>query len=226
MCGRYTLAAGPEFIGPYFDIEGPLPDFKTSYNITPGGDVPVIWQAPGGGRACSLMHWGLIPHWAKEPTTKYKMINAKAETLTERPAFRSAFKHHRCLIPASGFYEWQADKDGKQPYYIYPKSGDLLAFAGLWEYWEGDHVINSCTIITTTANSTVASIHERMPAIIMQEQFDTWLDPDVEDTRFLQDWLLPVKQDTLQLHAISKAVNNPANDNPGLIEPAFTDNQT
>lgn len=219
MCGRYTLAAGPEYIGNYFDLDGPLPDFRPSYNISPGGDVPVVWQAPGNGRACSMMHWGLIPHWAKQPSTKYRMINAKAETLGDRPAFRSAFQHRRCLIPASGFYEWKAMNGGKQPYYIQPSNTVLFAFAGLWEYWEGDHTVNSCTIITTAANQHVAAIHDRMPALIARQHFAAWLDPNYNETSSLQDWLLPDEHIELEIHPVSKAVNNPATDNQGLIEP-------
>lgn len=219
MCGRYTLAAGPEYIADYFDIDGPLCEFRTSYNISPGGDVPVVWQAPADGRACSLMHWGLIPHWAKEPSTRYRMINAKAETLTERPAYRSAFRHRRCLIPASGFYEWKPAAHGKQPWYIRPAGPGLFAFAGLWEYWEGDHTINSCTIITTPASKAIAAIHDRMPALMSREHFTAWLDPGYQDTSVLQQWLQPDDDIELEMYPVSKAVNNPATDNPGLIEP-------
>ncbi len=219
MCGRYTIAAGAEFIGPYFDIEGPLPEFHPSYNVTPGSDAPVIWQAPADGRACSLMHWGLIPHWAKEPSSKYKMINAKAETLAERPAYRSAYKHRRCLIPTSGFYEWHSEAHGKQPYFIRMKQAPLFAFAGLWEYWEGEHTINSFTIITTPANELVGKIHERMPAIMLAENYNTWLDPNFGDESVLQELLQPVDSALLQMYAVSTAVNNPINDSADLIKP-------
>jgi putative SOS response-associated peptidase YedK len=219
MCGRYTLAAGPEYISEYFGLESPLPDFQPSYNISPGGDVPVIWQAPADGRACSMMHWGLIPHWAKEPSTKYRMINAKAETLDERPAYRSAFRHRRCLIPASGFYEWKAEPNGKQPYYIQPANAELFAFAGLWEYWEGNHTINSCTIITIPANHSIAAIHDRMPGLIARQHFSTWLDPNFNETPALQALLLPDENIDVKIHPVSKTVNNPATDNPELIEP-------
>lgn len=218
MCGRYTLAAGPEYIADYFHLDGPIADFQPSWNITPGGDVPVICQAPDDGRTCSLMHWGLIPHWAKKRNTKYKMINAKAETLTTRPAYREAYKHRRCLIPASGFYEWHADSQGKQPYYIHSKSNGLLAFAGLWEYWEGVHIINSCTIITTQANSLIHSIHDRMPVIIDQENYDSWLDPHNTDTNTLVSLLGSCDETLLDFHRISTAVNNPAHDNPALTD--------
>lgn len=218
MCGRYTLAAGPEYITDYFHIDGPIPKFHPSWNITPGGDVPVICQAPDDGRACSLMHWGLIPHWAKERNAKYKMINAKAETLSTRPAYRDAYKHRRCLIPASGFYEWHTDSQGKQPYYIHCKDNGLLAFAGLWEYWEGEHLINSCTIITTEANALIQSIHDRMPVIIDRENYDSWLNPYNTDTNELIKLLGPCDINLLNFYRISTAVNNPAHDNRALID--------
>lgn len=218
MCGRYTLAAGPKYIADYFKVDGPMPEFKPSWNITPGGDIPVICQAPEDGRTCSLMHWGLIPHWAKEPDSKYKMINAKAETLSQRPAYRDAYKHRRCIIPANGFYEWHTTAQGKQPYYIHRRDDGLLAFAGLWEYWEKEHIINSCTIITTTANSSIQSIHDRMPVIISPENFDTWLDPHNTETNNLSDLLAPCDNKLLEPYRISTAVNNPAHDKPELLD--------
>lgn len=218
MCGRFTLAAGPEFIAEYFHIDGPIPDFQPSWNITPGGDIPVICELPGDGRGCSLMHWGLIPHWAKEPESKFKMINAKAETLSQRPAYRDAYKHRRCIIPASGFYEWQATAHGKQPFYIHPKDKGLLALAGLWEYWEGEHVINSCTIITTDANPLLQSIHDRMPVILAEEDHAVWLDLHNTDTVVLSSMLAPCDPDSLEIYPVSPAVNNPVHDGPALTE--------
>lgn len=218
MCGRYTLAAGPEFIAEYFHIDGSIPAFQPSWNITPGGDIPVICELPGNGRSCSLMHWGLIPHWAKQPESKYKMINAKAETLTQRPAYRDAYKHRRCLIPASGFYEWQTTAQGKQPYYIHLKDDGLLAFAGLWEYWEGEHLINSCTIITTDANPLLQSIHDRMPVIVAEQDHAMWLAPQNTDTEALNSLIGPCDADLLNMHRVSPAVNNPAHDSAALIQ--------
>lgn len=218
MCGRFTLAAGPEYIAEYFQIDGPIPEFQSCWNITPGGDIPVICQAPDDGRTCSLMHWGLIPHWAKTRNAKYKMINAKAETLSTRPAYRDAYKHRRCLIPASGFYEWHIETNGKQPYYVHRKDDGLLAFAGLWEYWEGEHIINSCTIITTEANSLIQSIHDRMPVIIEQNNYDKWLNPHNTDMNQLVKLLSPGDVPLLEYYRISTAVNNPAHDNQALID--------
>ena len=218
MCGRFTLAAGPEFIADYFHIDGPIPEFQPSWNITPGVDIPVICELPGNERTCSLMHWGLIPHWAKEPDSKYKMINAKAETLNQRPAYRDAYKHRRCLIPANGFYEWQATPQGKQPYYIHRKDGGLLAFAGLWEYWEGEHIINSCSIITTEANPLLQAIHDRMPVILTEPKHAVWLDPRNTDTHMLDPLVLHCDSGLLDMYRVSTAVNNPAHDGPTLTD--------
>ncbi len=219
MCGRYTLAAGPQYIADYFRIDGPVPDFQPCWNITPGGDIPVICESPGNGRTCAMMHWGLIPHWARQPDSKYQMINAKMETLNQRPAFRDAYKHRRCLIPASGFYEWQSTAQGKQPYYIHRQDGCLLALAGLWEYWEGEHIINSCTIITTEANTLLRSIHDRMPVILEEKDHMMWLESHDTDTHSLASLLRPCKPDFLELYRVSTAVNNPAHDGPTLTRP-------
>ena len=216
MCGRFTLAAGPEFIADYFHIDGPIPEFQPSWNITPGGDIPVICELPGNGRSCSLMHWGLVPHWAKEPDSKYKMINAKAETLNQRPAYRDAYKHRRCLIPANGFYEWQATPQGKQPYYIHRRDEGLLTFAGLWEYWEGEHLINSCTIITTKANPLLQTIHDRMPVILTEPDYATWLNPGNTDPNLVDPLVRPCDSELLDMYPVSTAVNNPAHDGPEL----------
>ena len=218
MCGRYTLAAGPEFIAEYFQIDGPIPEFQPSWNITPDGYIPVICELPGNGRSCSLMHWGLIPHWAKEPNSKYKMINAKAETLKQRPAYRDAYKHRRCLIPANGFYEWQATPQGKKPYYIHRQDEGLLAFAGLWEYWEGEHLINSCTIITTKANPLLQTIHDRMPVILTEPDHAAWLNTRNTDTHLLDPLVRPCNSDLLEMYPVSTAVNNPAHDGPELTD--------
>ena len=219
MCGRFILDANPELIETYFELDHPAPPFQTSYNIPPASDVPVVWQMPDDGRACSIMHWGLIPHWAKTSTSKYKMINAKAETLAEKPAFKKAYQQRRCLIPTTGFYEWHATAQGKQPYFIGLKDHGLFAFAGLWEYWEGEHTINSFTIITTVANHQLAEIHERMPVIIEPENFSRWLNPENQDTDKLNALLLPTETGNFQLYPVGTEVNNPRHDIPDLITP-------
>ena len=219
MSGRFILDTSPELIESYFELDHPAPAFQPSWNIPPNSDVPVVWQLPDDGRACSLMHWGLIPHWAKTTTSKYKMINAKAETLTEKPAFHSAYQQRRCLVPTTGFYEWHATTHGKQPYYIGMQDHGLFAFAGLWEYWEGERTINSFTIITTVANKLIAGIYERMPVIIDKADFAVWLDPANQDTKQLDTLLLPNDQAAMQIYLVSSEVNNPRHDTARLIEP-------
>lgn len=219
MCGRFTLDTTPQLVEYYFELANPAPVFQASYNIPPNSNVPVIWQMPDDGRVCSLMHWGLIPHWAKTTTSKYKMINAKAETLTEKPAFRLAYQQRRCLIPTTGFYEWHATAHGKQPYFIGMEDKGLFAFAGLWEYWEGTQTINSFTIITTVANKLIADIHERMPVIIDKSDFDTWLDPANQDIALLNNLLIPGEIAALRMYPVSTEVNNPRHDAAALMKP-------
>ena len=217
MCGRFTLNTTPELIESYFELDHPAPNFLPSWNIAPNSHVPIIWQMPDDGRACSFMHWGLVPHWAKTTSSKYKMMNAKAETLSEKPAFRDAYKKRRCLIPATGFYEWHATAQGKQPYYIGLKDQGLFAFAGLWEYWEGEQTLNSFTIITTVANSLLADIHERMPVIINRSDYQKWLDPTNHSDKQLNSLLMPNESVALHKHPVSSEVNNPRHDKSTLI---------
>ncbi len=222
MCGRYTITAGPEFIAEWFGLDGPVPDYTPSYNVTPGSDVPVITR-PADLRTGALMRWGLVPHWSKAPKTRYSLINAKAETLTEKPAWRGPFRHRRCLVPATGFYEWQPTAHGKQPWYIRPAREPLFAFAGLWDYWEGEHLLNSFAIVTVPANAAVAPIHERMPAILAPADYDRWLDPHQTDTDALRALLTSPPPDTLEAYPISTRVNNPRHDSPELIRPLAED---
>lgn len=217
MCGRFTIAAGAEFIGQYFEIETGIPDITPTWNATPSSDLPVV-HAQLGQRQCQLMHWGLIPSWLKAPDSKFKMINAKAETLEEKPSYRTAFKSRRCLIPISGFYEWQQQKDGKQPWYMTHENEELMAFAGLWEVWKGERIIQSFTIITKDANETMAKIHHRMPVILPATSFDQWLDPDNKDTQSLSTLMLNASV-TLKLQRVGKAVNNPRHNTSELIQP-------
>lgn len=219
MCGRYTLAAKRRQIMEHFAIEARLPEFAPSYNISPAQSIPVVWQLAEAGRQLSLMHWGLIPHWLKTPESRFRMINARAETLAARPAYRDAFRHRRCLIPADGFYEWQAGATGKRPYYFCLPDHGLFAFAGLWEYWEGEHGIYSCTLVTTRANAALAPIHDRMPVIIPRERYAEWLDPGGTDVRQLQALLQPAPDALLQAYPVGVEVNRPDHDSPELIRP-------
>ena len=207
MCGRYTLHSKLKDI---LDKTAAVAntDISNSYNITPSSTIPVVRHQDK--RELVNCHWGLIPHWTKDK--KYKPINARAETINEKPFFRDAFKKKRCLIPGNGFYEWQGSKGHKQPYYIKLQDEEIFAFAGLWERWESnDQIIESCTIITTEANETMAPIHHRMPVIINSSDYDQWLEQGGKDL------LVPYAGDMIS-YLVSKKVNSPDNDGSELIQ--------
>ncbi|MFQ3673311.1 MAG: SOS response-associated peptidase [Aggregatilineales bacterium] len=218
MCGRYTLAAAPEAIQQAFDLESVPSGLTPRYNIAPTQPIPVITnQSP---RALTFVTWGLIPSWAKDASMAAQLINARAETLAEKPSFRSAYKYRRCLVPADGFYEWMKDGKVKRPQYIYRRDHALFAFAGLWERWnspDGSEVL-SATIITTEPNATIAPLHHRMAVILDPSDYKIWLDPDA-DPAVLQALLRPAPDDLLALHEVSSAVNNARHDSPDMIEP-------
>jgi putative SOS response-associated peptidase YedK len=219
MCGRYSLHTHPEVIALYFKL-GLVPEITPRYNITPGTNILIVRQDPAKGRIADLYRWGLIPGWAKDPAIGNKLANARAETVAEKPSFRSAFKRWRCLIPASGFYEWKKLAGRKQPYYVRPVGADLFAFAGLTERWMGpDGPVHSCTIITTDANDSMRDIHDRMPVILAPEDHAAWLDPVNQATEKLKALLKPSPAKTMSAHPVSTRVNTPKNDEPALIEP-------
>jgi len=172
-----------------------------------------------GERVLEPMHWGLIPFWAESAHSRYRMINARAETVAEKPAYRQAYRHRRCLIPADGFYEWQ-EANGKQPYYIQRKDHEPLVFAGLWEHWDGPQgeCLDSCTIIVTLANTQLMAIHERMPLILPPQRWEVWLD-EKTPLATLQAMLIPYPGKDLTLFPVSRRVNNPRNDDEALIRP-------
>jgi putative SOS response-associated peptidase YedK len=220
MCGRYTLHADPAEIAATFDV-APPPHLAPRYNIAPTQPVPVV-LATAGERLFHLVNWGLVPSWARDPKMGARMINARAETVAEKPAFRAAFRRRRCLVPASGYYEWQAVPGGKQPWYIHPAATGCLAFAGIWEHWQGDGaVIESCAILTCAANTRLAPIHDRMPVIIEPADFARWLAAESAGPPPL-DLLRPAPADTLQLRAVGKRVNSPRHEGPDCIR-ALTD---
>ncbi len=223
MCGRFSQAAAPEDIAELFDLPvQAVPDYRPRYNLAPTQPALVLRRHPQTGeRELTFLTWGLVPSWAKDPTIGSRLINARAETLAEKPAFRAAFRRRRCLVPANGFFEWKKTGSGKQPYFIARKDGRPMAMAGLWEHWQSadGSVIESFTLITTEPNELVKQIHDRMPAILPRTAFDAWLDPD-EDVALLQDLLRhPVSAEELDAWPVSTAVNRPDNDDSSLIEP-------
>jgi len=218
MCGRFIMTVDFEMVKAAFRLRAQLYDLKPGFNIAPGQDIPVITNTPGG-REISPMRWGLIPHWAKDAKIGYKMINARAEKVGEKPAFKGAFRRRRCLIPASGFYEWKKEGRVKQPLLITLPGEKVFALAGIWEHWlaPGGSAVYSCSIITTAANRHLEGIHNRMPVILAGERdYEQWLSPD--DPLFLQHLLRPYEGDML-VYPVSARVNSPQDDDPGLIEP-------
>ena len=219
MCGRYTLTVPVEILAEEFGVTGPLPEVPPSYNIAPTQEVAAV-LADDGERRLEMLRWGLIPSWADDPGIGSRMINARSETVPEKPSFRRAFRERRCLILADGFYEWKRTNDGKQPYYIRMEGGRPFAFAGLWESWRGGREeIRSCTILTTEANDRVSNIHHRMPVILAPEDHGLWLDPDVREADPLLPLLAPYPDDVMEAYPVSRFVNRPANDDPRCVEP-------
>ncbi|MEP6900995.1 MAG: SOS response-associated peptidase [Actinomycetota bacterium] len=222
MCGRFTSKAKPEQIEKEFKVGKLNPKlFEPRFNIAPTQIINAILET-GGERIVSGLKWGLIPAWAKDDSIGSKMINARAETLAEKPSFKNAFRSRRCIIPASGFYEWSKTSKGpKQPFYFYLKDKDVFGFAGLWEKWldkEAGELIETCTIITTEANKVLEPVHDRMPVILKPKDYDQWLDEKEKDTERLQNLLVPYSASEMASHAVSRAVNSPTSDSPELIE--------
>jgi putative SOS response-associated peptidase YedK len=209
MCGRFFLLTSKETLSERFAVE--VPALEARYNIAPSQPVPVVRaRADGRGRELALMRWGLIPSWAKDISIGMHTINARAETVAEKPAFRNAFRRRRCLVPADGFYEWMKVGKEKQPYAIRPVDYQPLAFAGLWEYWEaaGGQAIESMTIITTRANELLKPLHERMPAILPPEHHAFWLDPRRDDPQESLPLLSAYPEEKLTLYRVSSYVSN------------------
>ncbi|WP_416672825.1 SOS response-associated peptidase [Egbenema bharatensis] len=225
MCGRFTLTQSGETIARMFDLEE-VPTIPPRYNIAPTQPIAVIRSSTPPGtqqpeREFTYLTWGLVPSWAKDPGIGARMINARAETVAEKPSFRAAFKRRRCLILADGFYEWQRSPEGKQPYYFHLNHHEPFAFGGLWEHWENGNgdVIESCTILTTTANDVLTPVHDRMPVILSPDGYDLWLDPTVETHQDLPTLLRPYADDAMVRYPVSSTVNNPRHDRPECIHP-------
>ena len=221
MCGRFSLAANTKKLVEAF-ADYAVPDELTPrYNIAPSQAVAVI--ANNDRHKIELFQWGLIPSWAKDPQIGNRMINARAETLADKPSFKNAYKRRRCLVLADGFYEWKQETGSKTktPMYIRLASGEPFAFAGLWESWHGpeDSHVLSCTIITTTPNELLAQIHNRMPVILPAAVYEQWLDPAERGPEQLNGLLRPYPAAEMTAYPVSRLVNSPANDRPECIEP-------
>lgn len=219
MCGRYTLHTSMQVIANLFEVKAST-QFAPSYNVAPTQEVPVVRLNDEGRRELTMMRWGLVPFWAKDSKIGASLINARAETLNTKPAFRSAFERRRCLVVADGFFEWKKTAHNKQPYWIHFKSNEPFAFAGLFERWGvGEQQITSCTIITTTPNDLIADLHDRMPVILPRAVYDHWLDSSCNDPRSLSNLLLPIDPALMAAHPVSKVVNSAKTDSPACIEP-------
>lgn len=223
MCGRYTLRHTPDQVVMRFEVQQVAEASTERYNIAPSQPVAVVTQEEGT-RRLDAFAWGLVPFWAKDPAIGNRMINARAETLAEKPAFRATLTRRRCLIPSDGFYEWKKEDTRRQPYYIHRKDDELFAFAGLWDEWDqGDGTrLRSCTIITVAPNQLMAPIHDRMPAILRPDQEAAWLDMSLKDVPDILSLLNPYTVAALEALPVSKRVNRPGYDAPDCIE-AITD---
>ena len=221
MCGRFVQSSPVERYARMFGAAATV-ESAPRYNAAPTQPILAVRVAPSGMRELVPLRWGLIPAWSAGPDNRYSMINARAETVHQKPAYRDAFRRRRCLIPADGFYEWRQECSGREPYYIRLRDGEPFAFAGLWESWQqpGGERIDSCTIIVTEANELVRPIHDRMPVILPPESHTAWLDPDQRDPARLLPLLRPYPAQAMAAWRVSRRVNNPRHDGPDLIERA------
>jgi len=219
MCGRFTLMLSPELLSGIYKVPA-LSSIVPRYNIAPTQEILTVRQRGEGEYYLATARWGLIPHWSKDLAIGSKMINARSETVSEKPAFRQAIHSTRCIVPASGFYEWMMTPNGKLPYYITTRDGSPFSFAGIWELWKtpsGEHLETSA-ILTTAANSLMSQIHDRMPVILHQTEFDLWLDRTVNDPVALQQLYQPFPAELMQYWPVSTLVNSPKYHEPSCIE--------
>jgi len=219
MCGRFVRHSPIDRFVALFGATG-TSDIKSSYNIAPGSKILAARINSSGGRELATLKWGLVPPWSKEPKTEFSTINARAETIDQKPAYRSAFQNRRCLIPADGFYEWAKLPDGsKQPYFINLADDKPFAFAGIWERWERDGLLlDTCSIIVTESNELMRPIHDRMPVILSRDHYDAWMNPKQHETRILKNLLVPYPSKRMKAQRVSTRVNNPRNDDAELIQ--------
>ena len=219
MCGRYAITTAPEAMRSLFRYPD-QPNFPPRYNVAPTQPIPVV-RLIEGQRRFSLVRWGLTPSWVRDPRAFSLLINARGESVLDKPAFRAAMRYRRCLVPADGFYEWRREGERKRPYFVRLKAGGVMAFAGLWEAWSGPNgeEMETAAIVTTSANRSLQPIHDRMPVIVPPEAFDLWLDCRAFDANMAAALIAPAADDLLEVFEVSTAVNRTANDSPALIEP-------
>lgn len=224
MCGRFARYSLSRELERYFNALPPSFEIQPSYNVAPTQEIPVIVQHEDA-RHIQKRHWGLVPFWAKDISIGPRMINARVETLSSKPAFKAALKHRRCLIPANGFYEWKGEAENKQPYFICLPSGEPLAFAGLYEIWDDKEAppdvgpYKSCTIITMDASDSVKDIHDRMPLILQPEAFEEWLDPGNKEPAKIEELLTTRFVEDLKTYPVSKLVNRVENNSKDCMKP-------
>ena len=218
MCGRFSQKSPSKKVAEKFKVEE-VPPLLERYNVAPTQSVLGIRESRDR-REATYFRWGLVPSWAKDPTIGNKLINARAETVAEKPSFREPFARRRCLVPVDGFYEWSRRGERKQPFYFHMKDGEPFAIAGLWERWEGgDAPLVTCTLLTTGANELLAPHHDRMPVIVRPEDYELWLDAEVRRADLLTPLLRPYEHQEMRAYAVSPRVNSPSNDDPHLVEP-------
>jgi putative SOS response-associated peptidase YedK len=221
MCGRFTLRTPASVLIEEFQLAG-CPQLQARFNIAPTQLVAAVRVSPDAGeRQLAMLRWGLVPSWAKDPSLGNRMINARAETVAEKPSFRPAFKQRRCLVVADGYYEWKKVGSKKQPYYFRVRQRDVFAFAGLWEVWRGGEDtddLESCTVITTDANELARSVHDRMPVILDPEDYDLWLDPHAQDRERIEPLLRPYDASQMTADPVSTYVNSVRHDDEQCIE--------
>jgi putative SOS response-associated peptidase YedK len=239
MCGRFVSASSPQLLAERFGVsEVGIEEREPDYNVTPRAWVPAVRERPRDDpptRVLTLLRWGLVPSWAKSPAIGDKQINARAESVAERPAYKRAFRKRRCIIPADAFYEWKATdaphagrRPPRVPYAVRRRDGEPLAFAGLWEIWRDPSVaddddpdawLRTCVIVTTRANDLLAPIHERMPVVLAEDAWDTWLDPSVDDAATVERLLAPAPDEWFTAYEVSTRVNKPDNNDADLLQP-------
>jgi putative SOS response-associated peptidase YedK len=228
MCGRFTLTAPPDVLSELLGLDPGwvstigVASWRPRYNIAPGQNVVAARVRDGeGSREPALLRWGLVPSWAKDPKIGNRLINARSETAAEKPSFRTAFSRRRCLVPADGFYEWQRSGKTKQPFCIRLVDDRPFAFAGLWEHWQDPAGIEleSCTLLTTTANDLLAPIHDRMPVILRPADYQRWLDPVLQKVDPLLPLMAPFPASEMRAYPVSDSVNSSTHDDPRCMEP-------